>query len=239
MKKILFALMCLSIFVVACEQQKAQDGFDSDFDDVSELISSGQEKMKSKDIQGAIDSFTKASEMDGSPDTLSFLALAKSTAHDYAGALTDMNKALDMKIEKRYYVQRAEIQISLGNLQEASNDIRKAISISDDGGWPYLILSKIELKMGNNQEALDSINKALSTGNSTQTDKVWYYMHRANIKYITKDNQGALDDINQALEIVKSLENAKEHFFDSEIISNFHKQKSEIEAQMGDKGVLL
>lgn len=223
----------MSIFVVACEVKNPQDGTDNDFES-TDLVDSGMEKMKNKDFQGAIDSFTKASETNDDPNTLAFLAHAKSLAGDGNGALDAINKALDMKIERRYYVTRAEIHLSLKKFEDASNDIEKALAISDDDSWPYFILSNIKFEIGNNKEAIDNINMALSKGNDMQSNKVLYYEHMANIKYTTKDYQGALNAINQALEKAQSLENTEERF-SPEAISKFYTKRSEIKFGMGDQ----
>lgn len=233
MKRILFVLMCLSIFVVACEVKNPQDGIDNDFES-TDLVDSGMEKMKNKDFQGAIDSFAKASETDDDPNILSFLAKAKLLAGDGNGALDAINKALDIKIERPYYLARAEIQLFLKNFKDASSDIEKATAISDDDSWPHYILSNIKFESGNNKEALDSINMALSKGNDMQSNKVLYYEHMANIKYTTKDYQGALNAINQALEGAQSLENTEERF-PPEAISNFYTKRSKIKFDMGDE----
>lgn len=233
MKKILFALICLSVFVVSCEVKNPKDVPDNNFES-ADLVESGIEKMNQRDFQGAIADFTKASETDDDPDTLAFLAKAKSFAGDSNGALDAISKALEMKIERRHYVTRAEIQLALKNFEDAKSDIEKALAISDIDSWPYFILSKINFETGNNQEAIDNIKTALSKGNDIESNKVLYYVHMADIKYITKDYQGALDAINQALDKAETLKGTEESF-SQEQISEFYTKRSKIKLDMGDK----
>ncbi|GAB1402544.1 hypothetical protein MASR1M68_14550 [Elusimicrobiota bacterium] len=233
MKKFLFALICLSVFVVSCEVKNQQDVTDNNFES-ADLVESGIEKMNQRDYQGAINDFTKASETDDDPDTLAFLAKAKSFAGDSKGALEAINKALDIKTERRHYVARAEIQLALKNFKDASSDIKKALVITDIDSWPYFILSKINFESGNNQEALDNIKTALSKGNDIESNKVLYYVHMADIKYATKDYQGALDALTQAIDKAESLKGTEEGFSQDQI-SEFYNKRWKIKLDMGDK----
>jgi len=232
-QKILFMLMFLSFFVTACEIKNTD--FENEYEqDPRNLVNYGVEKMDKKDFQGAIKCFTEALEIDKNLgildilDVVVLLAKAKQSAKDHQGALETINEALNIKNDKQFYVIRAEIQDSLGNLEEALNDIKKAISMNEKGGWPYFVMSEINFKMGNNQEALLSINKSLSAEDSTQINKIFYYLQRARVKYAVDDTKGALKDINDALKI--SEDNSMQ-----ELKMECYKLRSEIQDGMGDK----
>lgn len=241
MKRILLSIMCLSIFVVACERQVYFNEDGDVQDEFNDFVVSGKSKMNDGDFDGAIENLTKAIDIKQDAETFVTLAQAKFRNGDPKGALEDINKALLLKEDSNYYMRRAEIQQSLENFPEALSDIEKSLAINGEDEWAYSVRSQIKFIMGNNEGALEDINQAILKPVNWQSNKGIFYSDRAKIKLEMNDKQGALEDINEGLKIIESLRGSDraEELMSPPEIQALYKLRSDIKLSLGDeKGAL-
>lgn len=80
---------------------------------------------------------------------------AKAVNGDYAGAIADSDKAVELDPKNVYnYLNRADVFHMAGDTNRAIADLTKAISIDPKNGWGPLMRAGIYDELGNHQKAL-------------------------------------------------------------------------------------
>jgi len=232
MKKVIFVMIFASIFISACQVESVYEN-DEEF---NELVASGNKKMTEKDSNGAIKDYTKALEIEETPEVLFSLASAKFFINDFKGALKDINKVLQMKKDSFYYVRRAEIYSAMRDSDNALDSINEAITMNDKEPWSYYIRSNLKFEKGDNQGALNDISVALTKDIRIKAERGQYYAQMAKIKFAMGDIKKALEDINKGIEIIESEQNSNnpdERLSEVEMME-LYKNRADIKFAFGD-----
>ncbi|MBN2572497.1 MAG: tetratricopeptide repeat protein [Ignavibacteriales bacterium] len=129
MKYLLSLILFLSLFSCGGDDSKKE----------KEYIDSGNKKMEKEDYTGAIEDFTKATEINpDNADAYYYRAFAKDNLMDYPAAIEDYSKAI--KLNPNYteaYYNRGFAKYYLGNYEEAIIDFTKAIELNPNDAWYY------------------------------------------------------------------------------------------------------
>jgi len=118
---------------------------------------------------------------------------------DYAGALQDFNKSLQIKPGLvQYLLDRAETHGKLNNFKAALDDMNQAIGKDSSISEAFLNRGTLYDKLGDTKSALHDINKAISLNPRLSNA----YNLRSVIKAKTGDLNGAMKDINISIKLV-------------------------------------
>jgi len=89
--------------------------------------------------------------------------LDKMQKNDYAGALTDFQKALAASKDYRIYYQLGVAHEKLNNHEEAVNDFKNTIKAKPDFEAAYSDLGSVYFALGKYQDAIDNFQEVLKT----------------------------------------------------------------------------
>lgn len=124
---------------------------------------SGNQKLRNKDIEGAIADFSRAISLNPSNGGYFLIrANAKEKKRDYTGAIADYTSALKLAKEDKevLYMTRAEAKERAGDLVGAIADYTKAIEISPNMANAYHSRGLAKQKKGDAKEAASDFDMA-------------------------------------------------------------------------------
>ena len=136
--------------------------------------------------------------------------LAKYENGDYAGALADYNKAIELiqkgdayaKDNEVIYTNRGDAKLALGDYQGAVADYTKAIELNPKHAMAYNNRGAVKGRYLNDvQGEISDYTKAIEADPSNAAA----YTNRGAAKYRSGDIEGAKQDINKAHQIDPSL----------------------------------
>src|SRR6185295_11334765 len=117
--------------------------------------------------------------------------LARYQKGDYAGAIEDLNKALQIRPGLAVaYLNRAAAFRATGDLAGALKDLDKAISLKKDFFQALNNRGSVHLDLGDNNAALSDLNSAIELNN--KVGETFY--HRAYTYLAMKNFNAAIDD---------------------------------------------
>lgn len=139
MKKLLFLLLCCTVFVIGCnnnsqvdenDQMESSDSIsDSNSEEPAEYIvasksaDEGKEALETtKDYAKAVEAFTKSLEANEAAWVYADRGRAKVLLGDKEGAMADFNKAIELEKRDVYYEWRANLYTEMGNAEAARAD---------------------------------------------------------------------------------------------------------------------
>lgn len=117
---------------------------------------SGNQKLRNRDIDGAIADFDRAISLEPLNSGYYLIrARAKEGKHDYTGAVADYTRAIELAREDKdvLYMTRAEAREQAGDLDAAITDYTKAIEISPEFAGAYHNRGLAKRKKGDAQGA--------------------------------------------------------------------------------------
>ncbi len=157
------------------------------------------DKRKNGDIQGAIDDYTKAIEIDPKyVDAYNNRGNARSTLGDKQGAIADYNKAIELNpTYARAYSNRGLARADLGDKQAAIVDYNKAIELDPNYALAYYNRANARDDLGDKQGAIVDYTKSIELDPSY----VDSYYNRGVVRFALGDKQGAKADYTKAIEI--------------------------------------
>lgn len=149
MKKLLFMLLCCTVFVVGCnkeskvdendqmESSEATDSVGESIDNVADQSANeGKVALEAKDYAKSVAAFTKALESKEIGWVYADRGRAKVLLGDKEGALADFTKAIELEQRDVYYEWRAALYTEMGNTAAAQADtaqfekLQKEVSVT-------------------------------------------------------------------------------------------------------------
>jgi tetratricopeptide (TPR) repeat protein len=131
--------------------------------------------------------------------------LDKMVKSDYAGALTDFQKALTASKDYRIYYQLGATHLKLNNPDEAVNDFKNTIKAKPDFEPAYNNLGSVYFAQGKYQDAADNFQQVLTTTKDTALKaNVEYnitlaYTNLATTAEKSKNNKKAIEYLKKAV----------------------------------------
>jgi tetratricopeptide (TPR) repeat protein len=117
---------------------------------------------------------------------------------DFAGAIDDYNKAIEIKPDyAKAYVNRGNAKSHKGDLDGALADLNKAIEIQPDYAVAYYDRGSTKQAKGDRTEAMADFNKAIQL----RPDFGPGYAGRAGLKQANGDLDGAITDYTKAIDL--------------------------------------
>ena len=194
MKKLLFMLLCCTIFVIGCNNNQNDEFFEEDVVEIEgdddnydadtmmnmdEILNESDKKAENGDYAGAIADLKKVVSQAEYKGFL-YAKLARlqfqdtSDSDNLKNALDSANNAVKYgEIEKDesmdwIYSTRAQVERGLDMLNEAMKDSNKAVELSPEKSWVYADRANVYRSMGEKEKALADYNKAISLGDDSQ-----------------------------------------------------------------------
>lgn len=131
-------------------------------------------------------------------DHLDSSANLKTAQHNWAGAIADYDKAIELKPDSvRAYIGRGEVKVSNGDLNGALADYNKAIELNPGGFISYFLRGCVEHAQGNRDGALADFNKTIELSPKYPDA----YKQRGEVKKEQGDSDGARADFEKAAEL--------------------------------------
>lgn len=206
MKKTSFILAILAIFAFSGasfattplatsieETQKAETPQDAS------LAYSNRASMRflKKDIQGAIQDFDKAIELNPkNPELYLNRGYIKQLTNDLKGALADYNNALSINPRFAFaYNNRGVLKVALNDIQGAMDDYAKAIELNGKYSDAFYNRANLKYMLSDNKGALSDYDKAIEL-NPKDSEA---YNNRGVVRKRLNFNVGALSDYTQAI----------------------------------------
>src|SRR6185295_13084879 len=205
---ILFALVSLLLPINALSQTRTPEAAVNHFKNAVKKSGSG-------DLDGAIEDYTRAITLSSSfaprkksgnsfaeTDAITIVdpftanaytnrGLARYQKGDYAGAIEDLNKALQIRPSLAVaYLNRAAALRATGDLAGALKDLDKAISLKKDFFQALNNRGSVHLDLGHHAAALEDLNSAIELNN--KVGETFY--HRAYTYLAMKNFNAAIDD---------------------------------------------
>ena len=133
--------------------------------------------------------------------------VTKYEAHDFEGAIIELNKAIEMNPESaNAYMARGAARASMKNIHAAIDDFSKAIEISPEHcelyknrGRAYMQLATNEVSKRNEhiKNAVEDLNKAITI--IPDDPMVWYFRGFAKARCKDYSQYQAIDDLSEAI----------------------------------------
>lgn len=140
--------------------------FNADVDKKEEFdvyFNAGVDALNKEEYDEAIEHFTQALRIDNN-NAVAYnnLAWAKYNADQCAGALSDINKSLELEKTDYSYHTKGSIELCLNRPYDALNDFNTALSMSTTkDAYYYGDRAKAYIALGNNTAAIADLNTAL------------------------------------------------------------------------------
>lgn len=138
MKKLLFMLLCCTVFVIGCGKNNSAQTDETDQMEVSETVIGGESNNDAvaeesaaegkkaldtdKDYAKAVEAFTKSLEAKEAGWVYADRGRAKLLLGDKEGAMADFTKAIELEKRDIYYEWRANLYTEMGNAEAARAD---------------------------------------------------------------------------------------------------------------------
>jgi len=102
---------------------------------------------------------------------------------------------------KQGYINRSEVRIEKGQLEEAVKDIEQALEISDNYSHAYLMRAAYNAHFNNNNQAIKDYSKAIQIGFTYKTDTIKSHVNRGSLYMDQGQYTLAIRDFNYVLEL--------------------------------------
>lgn len=122
----------------------------------------------------------------------------KYNVKDYEGALSDLNKSIELNPELFIsYYNRANVKLKLNNLNGSIADCNKSLEIIPNFVLAYNIRGLAKMKLEDNNGAINDFNKSIEIDNNFASAYGGRGLAKANLK----DIDGAINDFDIAIQI--------------------------------------
>jgi len=215
MKKILFVLFCCTVFVIGCnKKQQNENAQDENFAttnveedktvvDNSAANNAVAEEIDRMDINTIQKDIGKDLDIKSLPQeertvfVMGYKADLKTDKGSYPEAINDYTKILEFKENSWTYGRRGVAKSRIGDLEGASDDFNKSISLGQAVSWVYTERGDIKRKLNDVQGAIADYEKSLVD------EEAWKYETIAEMKREIGDNVGADAAMQKAKELNK------------------------------------
>lgn len=152
--------------------------------DLPKLMEEGDRRLKADDLDGAIETFSKAVELDPKFVPAWYLrGLARSRKGDGAGAIADFSKALELDPAHAFaWSKRGLERYFLGELDGARTDLTRGLELYPDDPLSWYVRGCIGCDQARWTEAQADLKKALEKdkrGRQTYVPRIWQARARA------------------------------------------------------------
>ncbi|WP_375560130.1 tetratricopeptide repeat protein [Bernardetia sp. OM2101] len=156
------------------------------------------EKIKKRDLEGGIDDFSKALEIESVPLIYFNRGFARSLLGNFEGAIEDYNKTieLDYNLAQSYY-ERGYCHEQMNELKKALTDYTKAIEENKDYVEAYNNRAIVKLKQHKTKEGIKDLDMVIKI----DANFVNAYVSRGFAKQTLNDKKGACKDWKKAVEL--------------------------------------
>lgn len=190
----------VGMVVVKPGSVKPEDLFTvNNISEMDTFVESGDEKLDSRDFEGAIEDYTKAIKIDSTNDVAYYgRGFAKENLDDLLGAIEDYTKAIE--IDPNYsgaYYGRGGSKLFLGDLNGAIADFTKASDLSPKSGLPFRGRAIAKGKIKDYQGAIADFTRAIVLDPKDDMS----YRERSHAKVELDDYKGAIVDLTRAIEL--------------------------------------
>lgn len=134
-----------------------------------------------------------------SPERYIRKGIARYTAHDYAGAISEYTQAILRKPNDAAYSHRAQARLALQDYQGALEDCELALQYNPNHAEAYSNRGKARYFLGDKAGAIEDCNRAIELN----PESVEAYLGRSLMR--VQDPQLALADLDRAVEIVERV----------------------------------
>ena len=165
-------------------------------------VSSGIEKRKVGDYDGAIADFDHAIEID--PQNVGAFvnrAVCKQDKDDHPGAIADWDRALQLKPDDGgWYVNRGIVKEAVGDHDGALADYNRAVEAEPDYEVAYIVRAYIKTKQGDYEGAIADYDRVIELW----PDNAAAFDDRGLAKSRQGNNDAAIIDFDRAIELQPS-----------------------------------
>jgi len=139
----------------------------------------------------------------GKTDRFRWRGHLKERLQDYAGALEDYSKVIELEAPPNFeiYLKRGQMYFHTGQFKQAIEDFTTALSLESRttiGEAIYVWRGKAYVDDGQYQAGLDDFQRAIDIVGFEPHDVFWYCFHRGLAKEALGDSDGALKDFRRA-----------------------------------------
>lgn len=151
----------------------------------------------------AVEAFRKLVEVDPSfPYGRQFLALSLIDAKDYDSALTELNEEIKLRPDNyQAYVDRAGVQIQLGNLAEADKDL-EIVTSKDPSRWEAFLM---RARLASAREDYENAKQYLAQVLALKQDAIEAHILMGKILRAQKDFDGAKKWLTNVVEYLEKI----------------------------------
>lgn len=198
MKKILFVLLCCTVFVIGCNKKQQNENQDENFAanedkvvDNSAANKAVAEEIDKMDIDTIQQNLGKDLDLKSLPQeertvfVMGYKADLKADKGSNSEAINDYTKILELKENSWTYGKRGVAKSRLGDLEGALADFDKAVSLGDAVSWVYVERAETKWRLNDKQGAIADYEKSL------MDEEAWKYEKIAQMKREVGDNAGA------------------------------------------------
>lgn len=162
-------------------------------------VNQGLNKSQQGNIKGALDDFTKATQIDPRNDAAYMhRGKARFDLGDDKGALKDYDQAIQLAPRStQAYLNRGNISAALGNEQAAIEDYNRAIAVDPQLAKGYLNRCLSRSNLDDQKGAIDDCTRAIQL----KPNYAFAYQNRGLARRRDGDIQGAIEDYNIGIRI--------------------------------------
>ncbi len=165
-------------------------------------VSSGTEKHKSGDYDGAIADFDSAIAIEpNNVEAVVNRALCKQDKGDHLGAITDWDRALELKPDDGgWYVNRGMVKESMGDIDGAIADFSQAAEVEPDYEVAYIARAYSRSRQGDYEGAIADYDRVIELW----PDNAAAFDDRGLARGLQGNYDEAIVDFNRAIELQPS-----------------------------------
>jgi tetratricopeptide (TPR) repeat protein/serine/threonine protein kinase len=159
----------------------------------------GLERYQKKDLDGAIEDFDRAIQIDATDARVyNARATARQARGDLDGAIEDYDRAIQIDPRNALvYNDRGNVRKAKGNLEGAIEDYDRAIQIGLRNAFYYNNRGFARLEKGDLGGAIEDLDQAIEIDPRYAAA----YLNRGKARFKKKDFRGAIEDFDQVIEI--------------------------------------
>ncbi|MBO0514072.1 ATP-binding protein [Streptomyces beijiangensis] len=123
--------------------------------------------------------------------------VSRKMTDDYEGALTDLDRSLELADDAWFLAQRGELHWICGRNEEAVADLDRAFAADPEEGWVLAMRGMAAAAAGRSQEGLADLDRAAEQW----PEYLWIRVQRASARIECHDFDGATADLDRVFEL--------------------------------------
>ncbi|WP_394647464.1 DUF3857 domain-containing protein [uncultured Sphingomonas sp.] len=116
--------------------------------------------------------------------------------YDYAGAIPDLSKAIEIEPDADLHLRRAQAYAVTGDAKRQRADLDEALALSPDAAGPTMQMARFMLDHGEKDAALAMLDERIAAGGSEVPN---YLSEKANLQALAGDGAGAVATMDAAI----------------------------------------